>query len=899
MVSLLEHSRTLTQCGFHVIPVKNKKPVLEKWTDRRNQLATDEELVRWFSNGKADGVAITIDLTEFAIETDGTGEPLFQNKIGQRFSAVLKDKVHKTMHTKTPHGHHRSFRVKYEDFPEGIKEKSIVKLDGHNEIAVKGKDHYLVERGLGYEVVNNVNCIITLSKEETEELLKVLDNFKSETNGIKTVLGVLTPYYKQPVRHKIALAVSGYLHKGGVPNYLIHDTIERLASETDDPEILDRLRVVQDTSKKDPNSDEVSGYQALLEILDNDTRAIIDIEQVFAQLGAKNFKSKDYATLDREGGNGGTDKEDDELKGIEIGILEKLSPNIYAVVSSNPPLMYVSHKGKRKIVRAVIKFITETTMTTETSDQKRSIKKVKQILLWKQKLILAIPVRVIINDNPIDDNKTYQVSFIGRSKKSFTIGPGSINYIIEELIRKGKVLRKAEAVDALTAILNRYEELGLAEIRESVTQDGYYYIDGKFATRNITQILDREPDPNQIRECTDLLDQLSTKWCNMDIFPTVIKWAALSPFNYIFKANDRWLRNIHDYGWSSTGKTSLGKIGLAVWRLHTITMRKEHQLRFGNIDTIARFGSVISRSTYPKVINEAGGLQDRFNKSLLDLIKGATEAPYVRGKFLEGRYQNIPALCNIFLTSNSKPPDDSGYRSRTILIQHTKDEVHERGQKEAVEFEKWLESKLPILGVLGDFIARYVIVKPAKAEDSLLLSGKSQEDMAKEIITEFYKLASKDRPQWLDRVFVQRSMVEENTESAFFEIRGFLMERITDEYSRHIRTLYRDHDPGIIIDFNTRLNFCMKNKLLPFLHSHTRKDGTEEVLITHDILRELRKKRDNIEGIITLGDLGKEIPNFIYCQRKLGSDNRNAKVIAGRVHDFIDFLEAKIGDENA
>ena len=104
------------------------------------------------------------------------------------------------------------------------------------------------------------------------------------------------------------------------------------------------------------------------------------------------------------------------------------------------------------------------------------------------------------------------------------------------------------------------------------------------------------------------------------------------------------------------------------------------------------------------MINEAGGLQDKFNRSFLDLIKGAIEAPYVRGKFFEGRYQNIPALCNMFLTSNSKPPDDSGYRSRNILIQHTKDDVHERGQKEAVEFEKWLDSKLNILGVLGDFI---------------------------------------------------------------------------------------------------------------------------------------------------------------------------------------------------
>ena len=472
-----------------------------------------------------------------------------------RLPQILKDKIDKTTHTKTPHGHHRTFKIKQEDFPDGIKEKTIVRLNEHNEIAVKGKNHYLVERGLGYEIVNDVNCIVTLSKEETEELLKILDNFKSETNGIKTVLSVLTPHYKKPARHKIALAVSGYLHKGGVKKYLIHDTIERLASEAGDPEIFDRLKAVQNTLFKDPNSEEVSGYRALLETLDNDTRVITEIDQVFAQLGSSNFKSKAYVTVNRD--------EDDELKGIEIGILEKLIPHVYAVVSSNPPLMYVAHKGKRKIVRAVVKFITETTMTSDTNGQKRDIKKIKQILLWKQKLILAIPVKIIVNDNPLDDSKTYQVTFVGREKESFTFGPGSISYIIEELVRKGKILRKAEAGDALTAILNRYEESRpSAEIRESVTQAGYYYVNGKFESHDITQVLDKEPDPNQIRECITLLDELSTKWSNKDIFPTVVKWTALAPFNYIFKASDKWLKNIHAYGWSSSGKTSLGKIQL-------------------------------------------------------------------------------------------------------------------------------------------------------------------------------------------------------------------------------------------------------------------------------------------------------------------------------------------------
>jgi hypothetical protein len=123
------------------------------------------------------------------------------------------------------------------------------------------------------------------------------------------------------------------------------------------------------------------------------------------------------------------------------------------------------------------------------------------------------------------------------------------------------------------------------------------------------------------------------------------------------------------------------------------------------------------------------------------------------------------------------------------------------------------------------------------------------------------------------------------------------MDHITEAYSRHIRTLYKDQDPGVVVDFYTRLNFCLTNKLLPYLHEHTRKDGVGEIVITHDILKELTKRQDHIEGITTLEDLGKEIPGFQYCQRKLGPEKRNTKTLAGKREDFVKFLEGEIEDD--
>ena len=144
----------------------------------------------------------------------------------------------------------------------------------------------------------------------------------------------------------------------------------------------------------------------------------------------------------------------------------------------------------------------------------------------------------------------------------------------------------------------------------------------------------------------------------------------------------------------------------------------------------------------------------------------------------------------MFLTSNGRPSDDSGYRSKTTIIHHSKDEVHARFQKEAKEFQNWLKCKLDILGVLGDFIARYFIVKPEKPEQSILFnSDKSYDDMAKEIITEFYKSAGKDRPSWLDWTLCSKVYCfKGKPEQAYFQLRGFLMGQVTNAYSRHIRT---------------------------------------------------------------------------------------------------------------
>src|ERR687898_728362 len=121
---LRSQADNFTNYKFLTIPLYNGKPT-EKYDKRRTILASVQERDRWFSNGNGhvNGIAIAINNTEFAIDTDGRCEDLFVKDILPQLPPELQNKIRSTMFTKTPHGYHRTFRIKPEDFPEGIKEK--------------------------------------------------------------------------------------------------------------------------------------------------------------------------------------------------------------------------------------------------------------------------------------------------------------------------------------------------------------------------------------------------------------------------------------------------------------------------------------------------------------------------------------------------------------------------------------------------------------------------------------------------------------------------------------------------------------------------------------------------------------------------------------------------------
>src|SRR5690606_11597608 len=134
------------------------------------------------------------------------------------------------------------------------------------------------------------------------------------------------------------------------------------------------------------------------------------------------------------------------------------------------------------------------------------------------------------------------------------------------------------------------------------------------------------------------------------------------------------------------------------------------------IDTKPRLGETVSKDTYPVLVNEVGSLYETGRlsryKFISETIKHGVESTTIRGKFIEqNRYEEIPALSPLILTSNYAPNNDGAFGRRFISIHFPKDEKKEVDEEE--NFKKMFQEKKGYLKVLGDFAMQYISKDPS------------------------------------------------------------------------------------------------------------------------------------------------------------------------------------------
>ena len=250
------------------------------------------------------------------------------------------------------------------------------------------------------------------------------------------------------------------------------------------------------------------------------------------------------------------------------------------------------------------------------------------------------------------------------------------------------ILISRGASEALSAIINAFAKDEKIIVDKEVNTPGFYFVEGRVRGYKADH---PNPSVKSIKKCVQLLDTLQTRYKRKDIFPTIVKWAIVAPFDYAFKQiNGTWIPWLYLYGWPNTGKTSGGDISCAVWGHY---LDRSYKVPFTNMDTVAKFGEGLSKSTYPVSVNEVGSLAEDRYRFLAEMFKTAIEGTIARSKFIfKTHYTEIPAYSACIQTSNAQPPTNPGYRRRVIPIGFTQADEHTQQEKE--EFEKLMRERV-------------------------------------------------------------------------------------------------------------------------------------------------------------------------------------------------------------
>jgi hypothetical protein len=183
---------------------------------------------------------------------------------------------------------------------------------------------------------------------------------------------------------------------------------------------------------------------------------------------------------------------------------------------------------------------------------------------------------------------------------------------------------------------------------------------------------------------------------------------------------------------------------------------------------------------------------------------------------------------------------------------------------EIKEFESFLKSNLYMLGSLGDFATNHLLNNQEIITDGTTEWAK----IAKTVLEEFFTAANMSLPDWID-LLAEGSQIEDVAAEEEQIVRSFFTKKINDTFSRNYKSIepWKEQEVDSVNNkygqLEMRLNFCLDNQLISFMR---RKNTTNEVVVTIDILKELRDAGINF------------IQHFTDLARMLKADTKTTKV---------------------
>ena len=348
-------------------------------------------------------------------------------------------------------------------------------------------------------------------------------------------------------------------------------------------------------------------------------------------------------------------------------------------INSNPD-RYIVGTPDNKIVEIECKWI----------QNKQNPGTLTMVRIQSRTFTACKPTKIIKHKNPLsflEIRQKYTIEFKGSEQSgNFTIRHKTLGEIVSEL-KNGNALSENGLDIAITAQIKGFEERGLLEISDSMDYTGFFTTEeGK---NIIISNLEIKQDPINVSDSLKYIDELSKYFeGRLDLLAHILLFAMIAPCSFIFKViGAPLLEWIHPYGSSNAGNQVLGKTVFCP--ADGNENDDDFNLSIGHIDTIARFGETISKTTFPKLVDEVDVTD---NLKLINNIKSAVDQIRFRKTLDRNRsVELVLALTPLILTSNPSPPlDDPSYLKRVTVRYFGKEEVHFPDDKVAIEYKNFL-----------------------------------------------------------------------------------------------------------------------------------------------------------------------------------------------------------------
>ncbi|HEV8406248.1 MAG TPA: hypothetical protein VGQ13_10145 [Nitrososphaera sp.] len=556
--------------------------------------------------------------------------------------------------------------------------------------------------------------------------------------------------------------------------------------------------------------------------------------------------------------------------------LEDLASDVFEVMNYDLPIELVrADKKKREIISARI-----VEVAIPTVDSKG--KKLGMEIVYRYKpgraLTSAVPTKIIAHqNNALGIAAKYTMTFHSLKGEYLTLHRKEITEIIAELTAKQLVHHKRVIEDYFSRLITGFDTAGYIEVDRTIETEGFYLVDGRIVESGSVH---RDPTLEEIVACAEMLDALVGKWKTEYAVPTVVRNSMLGPFSLILKQRRNPLPYTYLYGPRDTGKNALAMIGLAIWEKD---LDGSFMKGFSSFNSEYKFGEVLSKTTYPQFIDEVGPLRLKEYEKMREMIKVAADHDVARSKGMgpsrSTRYVDIPALSYLILAANRALPSDEAFMKRMDPVRMLSVDRHPRNSPEAIAFEAWFNQERHKLAALGHFTAMYIL-----RSDKAVLKLPPR-DLSRMILVEFYKVAGRDAPEWIDH-YAQEDGVEAAAENIRLYMRGFFLDLINKKY-REFAPLGSQAD-----SLEQKIEYLSQNNLIPYFHVL---EGF--VRITNDIYKPLEENGINVSS---LDELASYLPKFVVHRAKPGSKMKTDHCALGPLSDFIEFLEEvpSVDDDN-